>query len=100
MRLLYVLPDDSGKADWMAFPLMAKNRLGLLTYLENNGVQTRVTFAGNITRHPVYRQFLEEFPSSDRIMEEGFLLGSHHGITVQDVDYVCDLLKKWDRGDV
>jgi len=41
---------DSGKNNWLALPLMAKSRAKLLRHLENNGVQTRVCFAGNITR--------------------------------------------------
>ena len=61
--------------------------------LENNSIQTRVTFAGNITRHPVYRQYLQEFPNSDSIMQNGFLLGSHHGMSIDDVDYVCGTIK-------
>ena len=65
----------------------------LLIFLENNNIQTRVCFAGNITRHPVYREFLQEFHNSDRIMAEGFLLGAHHGMIIDDVDYVCDKIK-------
>jgi dTDP-4-amino-4,6-dideoxygalactose transaminase len=38
---------------------------------------------------------LEEFPNSERIMAEGFLLGSHHGMTVEDCDYVCDKIKEF-----
>jgi CDP-6-deoxy-D-xylo-4-hexulose-3-dehydrase len=69
------------------------DRLELLTFLENNGVQTRVCFAGNITRHPVYREkYLKEFPVSDSIMSDAFLIGAHHGLTVEDADRVSDLL--------
>ena len=89
------LPDDSIKPNWMAIPLQSDNRLELLTFLENNNIQTRVTFAGNITRHPAYRQFLEVFENSDLIMRNGFLLGAHHGMTTEDVDYVCDKIKEF-----
>jgi CDP-6-deoxy-D-xylo-4-hexulose-3-dehydrase len=74
---------------------MTQKRLELLTFLENNNIQTRVCFAGNVTRHPVYRQYLEVFPNSDRIMAEGFLLGAHHGMNVEDVDYVCSKIKEF-----
>lgn len=96
-RTKYILPDDSIKPNWLAMPLMVKDRLKLLSYLEANGVQTRVTFAGNITRHPAFRKYLQTFPNADRIMAEGFLLGAHHGMTLEDVDYVCELLKEWDQ---
>ena len=85
-----ILPDDSIKPNWLAIPLQYSNRLALLEFLENRGIQTRVTFAGNITRHPAYREYLEEFVNSDTIMKDGFLLGAHHGMTISDVDYVCD----------
>ena len=84
-----VLPINTFNSDWLAIPFMTPKRLELLTYLEENNIQTRVCFAGNVTRHPVYREYLEVFPNSDRIMAEGFLLGAHHGMTVEDVDYVC-----------
>ena len=90
-----ILPDDSIKPNWLAIPLQTERRLELLTFLENNNVQTRVTFAGNVTRHPVYREYLQPFDNSDTIMKNGFLLGAHHGMTIEDVDYVCDKIKEF-----
>ena len=90
-----VLPINTFNSDWLAIPFMTKERMSLLTFLEENNIQTRVCFAGNVTRHPVYRQYLEVFPNSDRIMAEGFLLGSHHGMNVEDCDYVCDKIKEY-----
>jgi CDP-6-deoxy-D-xylo-4-hexulose-3-dehydrase len=89
------LPDDSIKPNWLAIPLQTERRLELLTFLENNNIQTRVTFAGNVTRHPVYREYLQPFDNSDTIMKNGFLLGAHHGMTIEDVDYVCDKIKEF-----
>ena len=85
-----ILPDDKIKPNWLAIPLQIENRLGLLNFLEDNNIQTRVTFAGNVTRHPAYRKYLQDFPVADQVMKNGFLLGAHHGMTTQDVDYVCD----------
>jgi CDP-6-deoxy-D-xylo-4-hexulose-3-dehydrase len=90
-----ILPDDSIKPNWLAIPLQTKKRYELLNFLEDNNVQTRVTFAGNVTRHPVYREYLQEFKNSDTIMKNGFLLGAHHGMTIEDVDYVCDKIKEF-----
>ena len=88
-----ILPDDSIKPNWLAIPLQTERRFDLLTFLEDNNVQTRVTFAGNVTRHPVYREYLQDFKNSDTIMKNGFLLGAHHGMTIEDVDHVCGLIK-------
>jgi len=90
-----LLPDDSIEPNWLAIPLQTERRLELLTFLEDNNIQTRVTFAGNVTRHPIYREYLQPFDNSDTIMKNGFLLGAHHGMTIEDVDYVCNKIKEF-----
>ena len=92
-----ILPDDSIKPNWLAVPFQTDRRLELLTHLEDNNIQTRVTFAGNVTRHPIYREYLQEFTNSDIIMKNGFLLGAHHGMNISDVDYVCNKIKEFFR---
>ena len=90
-----ILPDDSIKPNWLAIPFQTENRLELLTFLEEQNIQTRVTFAGNVTRHPIYREYLKDFKNADLVMKNGFLLGAHHGMNLEDVDYVCDKIKKF-----
>ena len=89
------LPDDSIEPNWLAIPLQTERRLELLTFLEDNNIQTRVTFAGNVTRHPIYREYLQDFKNADTVMKNGFLLGAHHGMDLDDVDYVCDKIKEF-----
>mmetsp|Transcript_109543 Transcript_109543/g.194267 ORF Transcript_109543/g.194267 Transcript_109543/m.194267 type:complete len:784 (+) Transcript_109543:98-2449(+) len=93
----YVLPARHDEMDWLALPLMHRDRKAVLRYLEANDVQIRVCFAGNVTRHPAFRHYLQAFPVADRIMAEGFLIGGHHGLTLDDVDRVCKLLIEFDR---
>lgn len=90
-----IFPDDSVKPNWLAIPFQTSRRLELLDFLESNNIQTRVLFAGNVTRHPAFRGYLEEFKNADEIMKNGFLLGCHHGMTLEDVDYVCDKIKEF-----
>ena len=90
-----LLPDDSIKPNWLAIPLQTERRLELLTFLEEQNIQTRVTFAGNVTRHPAYREYLQDFPVADEVMKNGFLLGAHHGMNIDDVDYVCNKIKEF-----
>ncbi len=96
----YTLPDDSIEPNWLAIPLQCPNRLELIKFLEDNDVQTRVCFAGNITRHPAFEEYKQDFEVSDNIMRNGFLLGAHHGMTPDDVDRVCDLLKTFESSKV
>jgi len=32
-------------------------------------------------------------PVADKVMKNGFLLGAHHGMTIEDVEHVCGLIK-------
>ena len=90
-----LLPEDTHDANWLAIPLQVDDRLSLVNYLEDRNIQTRVIFSGNITRHPAYREYLDVFPNADTIMKNGILLGCHHGMSVEDVDRVCDMIKEF-----
>ena len=90
-----LLPNDTTSTNWLAFPMQVENRLDLVKYLEDREIQTRVIFSGNITRHPAYRSYLAVFTNADIIMKNGILLGCHHGMTVEDVDTVCNRIKEF-----
>lgn len=104
----FILPDDSPEWDpepnWLAFPMLVPpkwKRKEVLTWIESNGIQTRVFFAGNVCRHPAYSMYAgikDQFPNSDVIMRDCFMLGAHHGLTTDDVDYMCAVLKEYYPG--
>jgi len=102
----YIFPIDDVTLNWLAMPLFVPphwDRKKLLNYVESQDIQTRVFFAGNVTRHPAFREFYspdDPFPNSDLIMRDCFMLGAHHGLELEDVDYVCDVLKKYDPNSV
>eukprot|EP00927_Polykrikos_kofoidii_P065285 TRINITY_DN61067_c0_g1_i1.p1 TRINITY_DN61067_c0_g1~~TRINITY_DN61067_c0_g1_i1.p1 ORF type:complete len:414 (+),score=73.58 TRINITY_DN61067_c0_g1_i1:87-1328(+) len=93
----YIMPADHDSFDWLAFPLLYHDRKGVLRFLEDNEVQIRVFFAGNITRHPAYRHYLQGFAGADTVMKDGLLIGAHHGLELEDIDRVCELLVEYDR---
>ena len=93
-----LLPDDSLAPNWLAIPPQHADRLDMLYYLEDKNIQTRVTFAGNVTRHPAYRQYLTPFANADTIMRNGILLGSDDGMVLENVDYVCAQIKAFVAG--
>lgn len=99
---------NGAKTNWLAFPLTIKkdapfNRYEFLKFLEGKGIQTRVIFSGNITRHPVYAKIkfktVGSLNNSDEIMARGFLLGCHHGMSEADAKYMIkscsEFLKKY-----
>ena len=102
----FYLPEliEGAETTWLALPITIKEGAGftryeLLSYLEEKGIQTRVLFSGNITRHPIYKsvkfEIASDMKNADYIMANGFLLGAHHGMTADDADYVCDQIESF-----
>ncbi len=84
---------------WLAFPLIIKagapfTRLDIVTFLENNNVQTRPVFTGNVLKQPGYthiphRLAQDSYPNTEHIMRNAFVVASHHGLKDEQMDYLC-----------
>lgn len=94
------------KADpsWFAFPLYVREtapfqRHELTRFLEQNKVQTRLIFAGNIVRQPAYRdltcRIVGDLPVSDQIMRGGFFIGVFPGMDQARLDYMLETFAKF-----
>lgn len=96
----FVLPKTHPKVktNWLAFPLTLKkeapfSRLDLALYLEKNDIQTRPIFTGNVLRQPGFAALVKRgkvFPTADYIMQNGILLGCHHGLTEKHIQKIED----------
>lgn len=95
----FIFPKDLPQAEayWLAFPITIKDgapfsRLELLRYLESKKIQTRLLFAGNILRQPAFRNIphrvVGKLTNADKIMKDTFVIGAHHGLTDEMVDYI------------
>lgn len=77
--------------NWLAFPITLKDapfkRYDLVKWLENEGIQTRPIFSGNITRHPAFKTD-GDFPNADYVMANGILLGIHQGLDQYQLNYI------------
>lgn len=80
---------------WLAFPLIINegapfSRLELVTFLEKNNIQTRPVFTGNILKQPGFMNRLsqEEYPNAENIMRSALVIGSHHGLVENQLDYL------------
>ncbi|HET7482021.1 MAG TPA: DegT/DnrJ/EryC1/StrS family aminotransferase [Actinomycetota bacterium] len=96
----FILPVTRPGANWLAFPLTARpglDRNALARHLEENDIQTRPIFSGNITRQPAYKELFgtRSFPIADRVMEGGLLIGAHHGLTDEHLDYLEDVFRRY-----
>jgi CDP-6-deoxy-D-xylo-4-hexulose-3-dehydrase len=96
-----ILPKSIKGADicWFSLPLTTTGDRGpLVKYLEANGVETRPLFAGNITKHPAFKD--SEFRTcnlehANYILEHSFWIGVHPRLTKADMDYVIGLFDKY-----
>ena len=86
------------KTGWLAFPIVIRKTSGikrkeLQIYLEKMGIQTRTIFTGNILRQPImkkrkYKLQKNTSKISDDVMENGLLIGCHHGLKKEEINYM------------
>ena len=92
--------------NFLAYPIILKKnikfkRKDLQVYLENNKIQTRPIFTGNILRHPAFRNLISNknrvnsFKNSDYIMKNGLLIGCHQGLKTKDINYIHKIISKF-----
>lgn len=103
----FTLPTQTPNTEtaWLAFPIIIKpkspfTRLEIVTFLENNNIQTRPVFAGNILKQPGYKKIVSRkistvFPNTDFIMKNAFVLACHHGLEENQIKYVQDTLDEF-----
>lgn len=100
-------PQENSKPSWFGF-LITINRENakftrdeIVQYLEQNGIQTRMLFAGNLTKQPCFDEMREankgyrivgNLMNTDTIMNETFWIGVYPGITKDMMDFIIKTL--------
>ena len=89
----------------LAFPFIIKDgapfsRRDMQIWFEENGIQTRTVFTGNILRHPGFKHIDRKespsgYPNSNRVMSGGMLIGCHHGLKLTELKYMCSTFDKY-----
>jgi len=70
----------------------------LIKYLEDHKIRTRRFFAGNITKQPGYKDMPYIYTNlsiTDYIMNNGFWIGCHSGITSQMIEYIEEIINNF-----
>lgn len=85
---------------WFALPLTTTGKRGpLVAHLEANGIETRSMFAGNILRHPAYKNSKyrkgSKLKEADYILEHSFWIGVHPRMTKEDLEYVVGVFASY-----
>ena len=104
----FILPKATEKSDpnWFAFPLTLKNnssftRSNICEYLENNKIQTRPYFAGNLMLQPAYSGLVDQteiktlYPVATKVTTDTFFLGTSPVITLEQIDYIKTIINNF-----
>ena len=79
------------------------DRNKVVRYAEEKGVQTRMLFAGNLTKHPCFDEMraagqgyriVGSLDNTDRIMSDTFWVGVYPGMTDGMIDYMARTIKE------
>jgi CDP-4-dehydro-6-deoxyglucose reductase, E1 len=104
----FILPkaQDKSDPDWFAVALTVKDGAGFTRtefceYLEDNLIQTRPYFAGNIMLQPAYSHLIDaekvikDFPIARKVTTDTFFLGCSPVITLEQIDYIKTIVDKF-----
>ena len=103
-----ILPEACENSDpsWFGFLITCKagtDRNQIVRYVEDHGIQTRMLFAGNLTKHPCFDEMraagagyriVGSLDNTDRIMEDTFWVGVYPGMTDEMIDYMAKTIKE------
>ena len=109
----FILPEATANANpsWFGFLLTCRegvDRTKIVRYIEEHGVQTRMLFAGNLTKHPCFDEMRRTgegyritgaLTETDRVMNDTFWLGVYPGLSDEKIDYMAQTVKDAVRGD-
>ncbi len=81
------------ETSWFGVPIICENtelKKNLVAYLEQNKIQTRNYFAGNILLHPGYSHLDDatKYPKANQVLNKVFFLGCSPTINEKMIDYI------------
>lgn len=88
---------------WMHIPLRIQTsnpkeaRLRAVRFLEDSGIETRPPLTGNFLKQPAMARYIDretsrDFTSADSVSESTFLIGCHHDLSENQIEYLAEKL--------
>jgi len=105
-KLILPVPCENSRPSWFGFLITCRegvDRNQVVQYVESKGVQTRMLFAGNLTKHPCFDEMraagtgyrvVGELENTDRIMADTFWVGVYPGMSDEMIDYMAKTIKE------
>ena len=105
-KLILPVAQTDSNPSWFGFMMTCKEgteREKVVPYIEEHGVQTRMLFAGNLTKHPCFDEMrrnntgyriVGDLKNTDQIMDNTFWVGVYPGMTDEMIDYMIKVIKE------
>lgn len=102
----FILPEATPRSDpsWFSFIITVREDAGftrtdIARFLEENHIETRNLFAGNITKQPAYLQAATrtygKLTNTDFVMNNTFFIGVYPGNDEEKLGYVLEVIDKF-----
>jgi CDP-6-deoxy-D-xylo-4-hexulose-3-dehydrase len=99
-------PTKNSEPSWFGFTITLKegnkyNRNSLIKHLEERKIGTRLLFAGNILKQPLFTEnnvkyrVVGDLINTDLVMNNTFWIGVWPGINDEQIDYIVEQFKKY-----
>lgn len=95
-----IRPTEGSDPSWFGVPIYCETqelREHLVEFFEENHIQTRSYFAGNLLIHPAYKHLddYKLYPNSNLALSNVFFLGCSPLYNYKVLDYIEEVCKKW-----
>ena len=106
-------PSENSNPSWFGFMLSIRDgakdakgnpltRNDVVKALEENNIQTRLLFSGNIIKHPCFDEYrdtdayrvVENLNNTEYIMHNSFWIGVYPGMTAEKIDFMIKVIRK------
>ena len=107
---MFILPEPASNSEpsWFGFMITVRDnsiisRDEIVKHLEAHGIQTRMLFAGNLTKHPCFDELrktgegyrtIGNLTNTDKIMNDTFWVGVYPGLTETMLQYMAETLRR------
>lgn len=104
-KIILPEPAENSSPSWFGFILTIKpdnGRNKVTKYLEDNNIQTRLLFSGNIIKHPCFDEIrgtdayrvIGGLENTEEIMKKSFWVGVYPGMTDEMLSFMADCIGK------
>jgi CDP-6-deoxy-D-xylo-4-hexulose-3-dehydrase len=99
---LYIGIEEDRFISNFAYPMVHENREQIINALREDGIEVRPLIAGSMGKKPFWTNRYEEedFINASRIDECGFYLPNHQGLTAEDIERICTIVKQYSKSNI